>query len=183
MSGGGVSGGGGGSPRSRLPKAALGLRDFLRRGAVLAQYRSFLREVRGVEDPSSRREMRAQIRSGYEANRLERSPANIKAALTEGARQLQFLRSYAGTARRGPSPPATAKGAGVGAGAGAGSGGQQGHGHSHGGVPCSGDHSHDGGDFGEKPKAEESWVGTGEPDDIRGRLGDGWPWGGGRGDR
>lgn len=26
---------------------------------------------------------------------------------------------------------------------------------------------------------DSTWVGTGEPDDIRGRIGNGWPWGGG----
>lgn len=119
--------------RRRLPKDALSLRDFLHKSQVLKQYRAFLRELQGL-DPTTVAELHKQIKDAYRENANERNRANMKALLAEGERQLVFVRSYIGTARK--VDPAT-----IG-------------------------------------KTDPTWVGTGDDDDIRGRIGEGWPWGG-----
>ena len=111
--------------------AALGLRDFIHRSRVLSQYRMFMRELVGIEAGTAA-ELRAQIREAFEKNRDEKNLANRKAALAEGTRQLQFLRTYVGTARRAQEAAGMAPG--------------------------------------------ESWVGSGETWDVRGRIGEGWAW-------
>jgi hypothetical protein len=176
----------------RLPAAALDLRDFLRRGQVLAQYRSFQRELARMPRRSAARlEIGAQVRAAFKANKAERDRANVRAMLTEGTRQLHFLRTYAGTARRGEQPAQTVE---VRARADGAHGAHAGDGHAHGG------HAHGGharpaeaappaesaaaqvaavfgapAPAGSQPAAG-SWVGTGDKDDIRGRAGEGWPW-------
>ncbi len=116
--------------RSRL-QGTPSLRDFLHRSKVLSQYRTFLRELVGL-DKTTATEIRVQIREAYEMQRSEKNLANRKAALQEGARQLQFLRTYVGTTRRAQEAAGMAPG--------------------------------------------ESWVGTGEAWDVRGRIGEGWAW-------
>lgn len=112
---------------------ALSLRDFLHRSKVLTQYRNFMRELRGIDETASK-ELRARIREGFKANKAEKDKANRAAMLLEGTRQLQFVRTYVGTAKRGEAV-AGAEG--------------------------------------------ESWVGSGgDPEDVKGRLGHGWPWAG-----
>lgn len=117
--------------RLRGGGGALGLRDFIHRSKVLTQYRQFMRELVGI-DPATASELRAQIRDAFEKNRHEKNLANRKAALAEGTRQLQFLRTYVGTARRAQEAAGMAPG--------------------------------------------ESWVGSGETWDVRGRIGEGWAW-------
>ena len=142
----------------------------MRRGQVLSQYRSFQRELRLLPAKSaSRVELAQKIREGFQQNKNEKDRAAVKAMLTEGTRQLQFLRTYAGTARRGSgvresvsilstntenvtnessvtSLSTVAATLGI-----------------------------DGNGSVTTPVA--SWVGTGDKDDIRGRIGIGWPWG------
>lgn len=120
------------SVRRRLPKDALTLRDFLHKSQVLKQYRAFLRELRGL-DPSVAVELQSQIRESYRKHTEEKNRANMKSLLAEGERQLVFLKSFIGTARK--VDPASIT------------------------------------------QMEPTWVGTGQGDDIRGRIGEGWPWG------
>ena len=158
---------------SGLLNKTLNLRDFMRRGQVLSQYRSFQRELRLLPAKSaSRVELAQKIREGFQQNKNEKDRAAVKAMLTEGTRQLQFLRTYAGTARRGSgvresvsilSAPSNTENvtnessvtslSTVAATLGI-----------------------DGNGSVTTPVA--SWVGTGDKDDIRGRIGIGWPWGG-----
>lgn len=145
------------SPRASALARALSLRDFVHRSAVLTSYRAFLRELRGLPRAAAD-DLRAQVRRGFAAP-LEggahgagqgAARAAAKARLAEADRQLHFLRVYAGTARAG----AGARGGGPPAAAGAPG-------------PAGGAGAPGGGD---------TWVGSGDGDDVRGRLGQQWPW-------
>lgn len=77
-------------------------RDFVHRSRVLTQYRSFLRELRGL-DATQAREMRAHIRDSFRragAPGTAMTGGEKKAALAEGERQLLQLRSYAAGIRK-----------------------------------------------------------------------------------
>jgi hypothetical protein len=88
-----------GGPGRRAAGPALGLRDFIHRSRVLALYRSFMRELVGL-DPAAGAEMRARVREGFVKHAAETNKAAQKALLADGARELQFVRTYVGTARR-----------------------------------------------------------------------------------
>lgn len=162
-----------------LINSALNLRHFLRRQQVLQLYRSFLRELHGI-DKSVANELRKQIREGFTTNRHVKNSNDIKNLINEGNRQLQFVRTYVGTARR--STPTNAST-----------------------VTTEGSLSSQhntiqtmmlgkGNSVTKETREQQinnsiinplvdtnnvkntSWVGTGEPDDIRGRVGEGWPW-------
>jgi hypothetical protein len=116
--------------------SAPSFRDFLHRTRVLQQYRSFLRELRGLDERLVR-DLRGQVREGFRKGAATATTGAAKqAALTEGTRQLQMLRTYAGGARK---------------------------------------HAENAASMG----IRGSWVGTGTPDDVRGRVGVAWPWDGG----
>ena len=129
-------------------KGSLGLREFMHRSRVLSQYREFMRELKGMEATAAH-ELRVQVRTGFDKGKAERNVGNQKAMLLDGTRQLQFLRTYAGTARK----PAAADG------------------------PLSPSFSTPpSGTGGGSSSSPGSWVGTGEEWDVRGRLGEAWPW-------
>lgn len=110
----------------------LTLQDFIHRSKVLKLYRDFHRELEGL-DSTAKQDMQQRIREGFRKHKGEVNKANRKSQLADGVRELQFLRSYASTARR------AKEAAGPGA---------------------------------------QSWVGSGDEHDIKGRLGEGWPWAG-----
>jgi hypothetical protein len=109
----------------RLPPDALSFSKFVLRRRVLAQYRDFLRALVSAPD-----DLRQQVRIAFRERSSESSAATIKQHLAEGAKQLNFARSFAATNR-------------VGA---------------------------------EGVRGTETWVGTGEAWDVRGRVGTHWPW-------
>lgn len=101
------------TPRPRaLVGAALSLRDFINRSRVLTQYRSFLRELRGVEKGASR-DLLTQVRDSFKRDKGERDRARCRALMAEGEKQLVLLRTYAGSTRTTPADtPATWVGTG-----------------------------------------------------------------------
>ena len=115
-----------------LPPVTLDLRDFQHRLRVRAQFRSFLRELRGL-DVAPAMELRQRIRAEYAAKRGEQQRVVQRQHLAEGERQLMILRTFVGTARRSSV-------------------------------------------MFEPHESESSWVGTGDSWDVRGRVGDEWPW-------
>jgi len=167
------------APRA-LINSALNLRHFLRRQQVLQLYRSFLRELHGI-DRTVALELKKQIRDGFSSNQHVKNANDIKNLINEGNRQLQFVRTYVGTARR-TNPSTTALGTtnplltmplGKGIGITKETREQQ--------IKNSvinpledKNTNYLGSDTGNVKNT--SWVGTGEPDDIRGRIGEGWPW-------
>jgi len=172
---------------SGLLSKTLNLRDFMRRGQVLSQYRSFQRELRLLPAKSaSRVELAQKIREGFQQNKNEKDRAAVKAMLTEGTRQLQFLRTYAGTARRGSgvresvsivtttsSKTSSSSSSSSSSSASAALNGTNESVSSISSVAAT--LGTDG--SGSVTTPVGSWVGTGDKDDIRGRIGTGWPWG------
>ena len=154
----------------RLSGTSLNLRDFMRRGQVLSQYRSFQRELRLLPAKSaSRVELAQKIREGFQQNKNEKDRAAVKAMLTEGTRQLQFLRTYAGTARRGSGVRDNSSSSNMVSNS---SGSSATLGETTSTVSAVLGTDEVGG-----TSPNKSWVGTGDKDDIRGRVGVGWPWG------
>jgi hypothetical protein len=81
-----------------LGKPLLSLRDFMNRSRVLSQYRAYLRELRGI-DSAAAVDMRRAIGAAFRQRASDR--AGARGHLAEGERQLQFVKSYASTARAG----------------------------------------------------------------------------------
>jgi len=184
-----------------LPPATLSLRDFIRRGEVLALFRDFQRALRALPRRSApREELAARVRAGFAAGKAERDRGAARAMMGDARRQLLFVRTAVGTARQAEvaEPPPRAGG---GSSAGADDAAvahkhEHSHAHAHAHAHAHG-HAHAAGAAvpGEgaarrgaeaalapavsapPPPAAASWVGTGDKDDVRGRTGEGWPWG------
>jgi hypothetical protein len=95
---------------SRLKdKAALPLRDFMRRFQVLSLYRNMNRAARQVPDPNLRRSLCQEIRVGFKQNQTMKDVVSLKSTMVEATRQLQQLRSMsasgASTSTNSAPPP------------------------------------------------------------------------------
>jgi len=71
----------------------LTLEHFLTRSKVLALFRSFIRNTKGLGDLNSRHETVSWIRSEFEQHRTEYDLTKIKSLLAGGKRQLKQLSS------------------------------------------------------------------------------------------
>ena len=134
-----------------------------------------MRELQGI-DVRVASELRSQIRQKFNESKADKNRASVVAKLTEAQRELQFVRQYVGTARwkvSGIPTGGTMFGSGatsLGASSATSSTGT-GHNHSHGDCSAEG-HSH-----GPATGAVDgSWIGTGHAGDVKGRIGDVWPW-------
>ncbi|EDV37355.1 uncharacterized protein Dana_GF11459 [Drosophila ananassae] len=78
---------------SKLPKAALSLKQFMLRQEVLKLYRDIFRTIRQVPDKNSQLELRAWARHDFETNRNQNDEVAIKMLLQHGRRSLTELRT------------------------------------------------------------------------------------------
>jgi hypothetical protein len=79
---------------SRLKdKAALPLRDFMRRFQVLSLYRNMNRAARQVADPNLRLSLCEEISVGFRQNQMMKDVVSVKSTMVEANRQLQQLRA------------------------------------------------------------------------------------------
>uniref|UniRef100_A0A182P6Z0 LYR motif-containing protein 2 n=1 Tax=Anopheles epiroticus TaxID=199890 RepID=A0A182P6Z0_9DIPT len=78
---------------SKLPKAALSLKQFMLRQEVLKLYRTIFRTIRQVPDASSRRELRDWARADFRNNRNQTDELAIKMLLQHGNRSLKELQT------------------------------------------------------------------------------------------
>ncbi|OCT99090.1 LYR motif-containing protein 2 isoform X2 [Xenopus laevis] len=76
---------------SRLPPAALSLRQFLVRQQVLGLYRRILRAVRQIPDVADQRYMQEWAREEFRRNKGASEEIAIRMMITQGQRQLQEL--------------------------------------------------------------------------------------------
>ncbi|XP_075035970.1 LYR motif-containing protein 2 isoform X2 [Mixophyes fleayi] len=76
---------------SRLPPAALSLRQFLLRQQVLGLYRRMLRAVRQIPDPADRRYMEDWVRGEFKRNKEATDEVTVRMMITQGQRQVQGL--------------------------------------------------------------------------------------------
>lgn len=158
------------------PKRAYkSLQYFLNRASVLAQYREFLRTTRPLA-PDTRRDVRRQIRAGFESQRLEADDQRVSQLLRSARDQLKMVSDLVDTATARQRLGAVAAAAGSSATIGAAQ------------SPAARTTltmkettptrpelrsviNHSAG-------AQETWTEqTGsDPDDVKGRVGTGWPW-------
>lgn len=131
------------------------LQFFLNRSAALAQYRAFLRAAAALPDAATRRDVRRQVRQGFELQRGEASEARVALLLRQGREQLKMVGDLVDSAvaqqRLADANERRDWKKGDWAGGAAGS--------------------------------RDSWVdapreggGDGSEDDVKGRVGVGWPW-------
>lgn len=73
------------------PDAGLTLDHFLVRSKVVALYRSFIRNTRGLGDLRSRQETVSWVRAEFEQHKAERDLKKIKSLYSSGKRQLKQL--------------------------------------------------------------------------------------------
>ncbi|KAH8290388.1 hypothetical protein KR054_002515 [Drosophila jambulina] len=78
---------------SKLPKAALSLKQFMLRQEVLKLYREIFRTIRQVPDKSSQAELRAWARHDFQTNRNQSDEVAIKMLIQHGRRSLTELRT------------------------------------------------------------------------------------------
>ncbi|KAH8256695.1 hypothetical protein KR038_009547 [Drosophila bunnanda] len=78
---------------SKLPKAALSLKQFMLRQEVLKLYREIFRTIRQVPDKSSQAELRSWARHDFQANRHQGDEVAIKMLIQHGRRSLTELRT------------------------------------------------------------------------------------------
>lgn len=78
---------------SKLPKAALSLKQFMLRQEVLKLYRTIFRTIRQVPDASSRQELREWARSDFRANRNQTEELAIKMLIQHANRSLKELQT------------------------------------------------------------------------------------------
>ncbi|CAH2329977.1 LYR motif-containing 2 [Pelobates cultripes] len=76
---------------SRLPPAALSLKQFMVRQQVLCLYRGILRAVRQIPNPTDRRYMKEWAKGEFKRNKGEKEEITIRMMITHGQRQLQEL--------------------------------------------------------------------------------------------
>ncbi|XP_072262844.1 LYR motif-containing protein 2 [Pyxicephalus adspersus] len=76
---------------SRLPPAALSLRQFLLRQQVLSLYRRILQAVRQIPDPADRRYMKDWARDEFRRNQTASEEITIRMMISQGLQQVQEL--------------------------------------------------------------------------------------------
>ncbi|XP_063381971.1 LYR motif-containing protein 2 [Cydia fagiglandana] len=76
---------------SKLPKAALSLKQFMLRQEVLKLYRDIFRTLRYVSDESTRLELKEWARTDFRNNKHHTDEATIKSMLFYGKKALQDL--------------------------------------------------------------------------------------------
>ncbi|XP_026101793.1 LYR motif-containing protein 2 [Carassius auratus] len=77
---------------SRLPTAALSLKQFLQRQKVLGVYRDLLRSIRKIPTESDRRYLRDWAREEFKRNKTETDQDVIRMMLTQAHNHLEDLR-------------------------------------------------------------------------------------------
>ncbi|KAH8309581.1 LYR motif-containing protein 2 [Drosophila kikkawai] len=78
---------------SKLPKAALSLKQFMLRQEVLKLYREIFRTIRQVPDKNSQAELRSWARHDFHTNRNQSDEVAIKMLIQHGRRSLTELRT------------------------------------------------------------------------------------------
>ncbi|XP_016930540.3 LYR motif-containing protein 2 [Drosophila suzukii] len=78
---------------TKIPKAALGLKQFMLRQEVLKLYREIFRTIRQVPDKNSQLELRSWARHDFETNRNQTDEVAIKMLIQHGRRSLTELRT------------------------------------------------------------------------------------------
>lgn len=84
---------------SRLPPAALSLKQFLQRQRVLGIYRNMLRTIRQVPDPADQKYLRDWARDEFKRNKTATDPDAIRMMITQANNHLEELQKSLALAR------------------------------------------------------------------------------------
>ncbi|XP_015256213.1 LYR motif-containing protein 2 [Cyprinodon tularosa] len=84
---------------SRLPVAALSLKQFLQRQKVLGIYRNMLRTIRQVPDEADRKYLRDWARSEFKRNKDATNQDAIRMMITQASNHLEELQKSLALAR------------------------------------------------------------------------------------
>ncbi|KAM4712549.1 LYR motif-containing protein 2 [Anableps anableps] len=76
---------------SRLPPAALSLKQFLQRQKVLGVYRNMLRTIRQVPDEADRKYLRDWAREEFKRNKNATNQDAIRMMITQASNHLEEL--------------------------------------------------------------------------------------------
>ncbi|XP_075704693.1 LYR motif-containing protein 2 [Rhinoderma darwinii] len=76
---------------SRMPQAALSLRQFLVRRQVLGLYRRILRAVRQIPDRADRGYMKDWATGEFKRNKATADEITVRMMISQGERQVQEL--------------------------------------------------------------------------------------------
>ncbi|XP_037541212.1 LYR motif-containing protein 2 [Nematolebias whitei] len=76
---------------SRLPRAALSLKQYLQRQKVLGLYRSMLRTIRQVPDEADRKYLRDWARDEFQRNKNANDQDAIRMMITQASKHLEEL--------------------------------------------------------------------------------------------
>uniref|UniRef100_A0A3Q0QYM6 LYR motif-containing protein 2 n=1 Tax=Amphilophus citrinellus TaxID=61819 RepID=A0A3Q0QYM6_AMPCI len=84
---------------SRLPSAALSLKQFLQRQKVLGIYRNMLRTIRQVPDEADRKYLRNWARDEFQTNKNATDEDAIRMMITQATNHLEVLQKSLALAR------------------------------------------------------------------------------------
>ncbi|XP_029983676.1 LYR motif-containing protein 2 [Sphaeramia orbicularis] len=84
---------------SRLPPAALSLRQFLQRQKVLGIYRNMLRTIRQVPDEADRKYLRDWARDEFKRNKNATNQDAVRMMITQANNHLETLQKTLALAR------------------------------------------------------------------------------------
>ncbi|XP_012709435.2 LYR motif-containing protein 2 isoform X2 [Fundulus heteroclitus] len=84
---------------SRVPPAALSLKQFLQRQRVLALYRNMLRTIRQVPDEADRKYLRDWARDEFKRNKDATNQDAIRMMITQASNHLEELQKSLALAR------------------------------------------------------------------------------------
>ncbi|XP_030578223.1 LYR motif-containing protein 2 [Archocentrus centrarchus] len=84
---------------SRLPSAALSLKQFLQRQKVLGIYRNMLRTIRQVPDEADRKYLRNWAREEFQTNKNATDEDAIRMMITQATNHLEVLQKSLALAR------------------------------------------------------------------------------------
>ncbi|XP_041660934.1 LYR motif-containing protein 2 [Cheilinus undulatus] len=84
---------------SRIPTAALTLKQFLQRQKILGIYRNMLRTIRQVPDEADRKYLRDWAREEFKRNKNATNPDAIRMMITQANNHLEELQKSLALAR------------------------------------------------------------------------------------
>ncbi|KAM6992725.1 LYR motif-containing protein 2 [Tautogolabrus adspersus] len=84
---------------SRLPTAALSLKQFLQRQRILGIYRNMLKTIRQVPDEADRKYLKDWARDEFKRNKTATNPDAIRMMVTQANNHLEELQKSLALAR------------------------------------------------------------------------------------
>ncbi|XP_054752641.2 LYR motif-containing protein 2-like [Lytechinus pictus] len=84
---------------SRIPPAAMSLKQFMLRQQVISLYRDVFRALRAMPDDAQKKEVKAWAKEEFRSNQHHKDEMVIKMLLTQGRQSLRELQKTVNMAR------------------------------------------------------------------------------------